>query len=325
MVIRQLISRYKQFGGLKVVRIYAKMGILWPMVKTIACNPFSRHSYKKAYYKAIGKIEPFLRVQYSPVMYDRNEYYSSLELEHHRRKTIWFCWLQGLDHAPSIVKVCYESLRKYLPDREIIVIDSNNWRGDIDLPDYILQRWENKQIPSAHFTDLIRLQLLIQYGGTWIDSTILCTGFDTPTTRETLEYLDTDLFLFQYTRPGSNLWGGIGNWFITSCTNNDVLLVLRDMLFAYWKDYDCTLDYFIFHLFFSMLKDVYPEQIASMPYGYASNSSILGYNRGTRFDQTKWNSLVSKVSFHKLTYNVGGKVLKDQDNYYNYIIGLYEV
>lgn len=325
MVLRQLISRYNQFGGLKVVRIYAKLGILRPMVKTIARNPFNRLSYKKAYSEAIAKIGPLLREQYTPVMYERQEHYASLELEHHRSKTLWFCWLQGLDRAPQIVKVCYESLRKYLPDRETKVIDGNNWREYAELPDFILQRWENKQIPPALFSDLLRLQLLIKYGGTWIDSTVLCTGFEAPASRETLKFLDTDLFLFQYTRPGSSQWGGIGNWFITSCTNNEVLLVLRDMLYAYWKDYDCTLDYYIFHLFFSMLMDVYPEQISSMPYGYAVQNTILGYNRGARFDWTKWDRLVSNVSFHKLTYNVGKKVLKDKNNYYHHIIGLYEV
>ena len=60
---------------------------------------------------------------------------------------------------------------------EVIVIDEKNWREYIDLPDYIIRRRERKQIPPAHFTDLLRLELLIRYGGTWIDSTVLCTGF----------------------------------------------------------------------------------------------------------------------------------------------------
>lgn len=60
---------------------------------------------------------------------------------------------------------------------DVKVIDEKNWLEYIDLPDYIICRRERKHIPPAHFADLLRLELLIRYGGTWIDSTVLCTGF----------------------------------------------------------------------------------------------------------------------------------------------------
>lgn len=52
------------------------------------------------------------------------------------------------------------------------MIDNGNWRDYVELPEYIIQRWDKKQISPAHFTDLLRLQLLIKYGGTWIDATV---------------------------------------------------------------------------------------------------------------------------------------------------------
>ncbi len=136
----------------------------------------------------------------------------------------------------------------------------------------------------------------------------------------TLSYLDADLFMFQYTQPRSTQWGGIGNWFITACTNNEVLMVLRDMLFAYWKDYDFIMDYYIFHLFFSMLREAYPEQIAAMPYGYARRSLALVYHWGEQFDEDKWKKLTSKVCFHKITPVVRKDVLKGKNNYYHHIV-----
>ena len=42
------------------------------------------------------------------------------------RGRVWFCWLQGLEQAPPLVKLCYEALRQKLPDREIVVIDAKN-------------------------------------------------------------------------------------------------------------------------------------------------------------------------------------------------------
>lgn len=315
MLFQVIITRIKQFGGFRLICNYARLGVLWPMVRSITRNPFNRQSYKQAYFAAIKKVEPFLADKYGPMMPERKSYYATQQLQHRRSKVIWFCWLQGLDNAPEIVKVCYASLMHHLSDYEIKVIDGNNLNDYVDLPEHILDRWEKKQIPPANFSDLLRLELLIRYGGTWIDATVLCTGKE-----HTEEYLNTDLFMFQYTRPGSDEWGGIGNWFITSCTNNEVLMVLRDMLYAYWRDYDCTLDYYIFHLFFDKLRDVYPDEIAAMPYGYAVRHIALAKNWGKKYDPDNWSKLVSKVSFHKLTYVIAKRTKATPDNYYNWIL-----
>ena len=97
-------------------------------------------------------------------------------------------------------------------------------------------------------------------------------------------------------------------------------MVLRDMLYAYWRDYDCTLDYYIFHLFFDKLRDVYPDEIAAMPYGYAVRHIALAKNWGKKYDPDKWSKLVSKVSFHKLTYVIAKRTKATPDNYYNWIL-----
>ena len=301
---------------------YGRYGVLRDMMIIVFAHPFNRQSYKKAYSAALNKIEPILIEKYTPLMKKRKAYYSTQSLEHHRSNIVWFCWLQGLEQAPPVVKVCYDSLRRQLTDREIKVIDAENWKEYVRLPEYIVEKWQKKQIPNPHFTDLIRLQLLIQHGGTWIDSTVLCTGLTPQNEKQTKSFLDADLFLFQYTQPESNQWGGTGNWFITACTNNELLLVLRDMLFVYWKEYDCVVDYFIFHLFFSMLRDMYPEKIAAMPYGYAGNSVGLGYHLGSKYKAEKWERLTNNVAFHKLTYNVRKEVLKGKDNYYHHIVNV---
>ena len=251
---------------------------------------------------------------------ERKAFYEGQALEHKRSNTVWFCWLQGFEQAPSVVKACYRSLEQHLTDREIKVITAENRREYVELPDYIVSRWEKKQMPPALFTDLLRLELLIRYGGTWIDATVLCTGIE-----HSKEYLDTDLFMFQYRSPenSSGAFEGISNWFITSCSNNEVLLVLRDMLYAYWKDYDCALYYFIFHLFFSMLAGVYPDAIANMPYGYSVWSLTLENHWTEPFNQRKWDKLTGLVNFHKLYYRIDDKVKMDKGNFYNRILDKY--
>ena len=96
--------------------------------------------------------------------------------------------------------------------------------------------------------------------------------------------------------------------------------MLRDMLLAYWRDYDFIIDYFIFHLFFSMLRDAYPEKISAMPYGYARRSLALVHHWGEMFDVERWEKLTSRVCFHKITTYVSKEVLTRKDNYYHHIV-----
>lgn len=318
-----LISRYKQFGGYRLVIEYTKLGVLWPAIKAVGRCVIKRQSFKLIYPVVLKKVETFLIQKYgSQIPQISLRIKANTTCANETNKVIWFCWLQGLEQAPPIVKACYNSIERHLADREIKVIDKNNWKEYVELPEYIVKKWEKRRIPAALFSDLLRLELLIKYGGTWIDSTVLCTGFKGSNVQEFKGFLDVDLFLFRYAKQGI-IPVSISNWFISAHSNNEVLIVLRDMLYAYWQDFDCVLDYYIFHLFFAMISKECPEQIAAMPYGQSQNSLVLLHHWDEKFDQKKWDKLTSQVCFHKLAFRVGENVTKDKENYYNYILTEY--
>lgn len=337
MDFKKLITRYKQFGGAQLVWQYAKLGAVPTVLKglwrfTVKGSWFKVgvfQCFKGLYGEIIRKVEPFLIQKYGSKVQEfkkfldgssgKAERNGSIGLAHEHPKVIWWCWLQGIENAPGIARACFNSL-KQLTGYSLVVIDNSNWREYVELPGYIVKKWEKKQIPPALFSDLLRLELLIKYGGTWIDSTVLCTGNVNDNHND--NYLEADLFLFQYTKQGS-IPVSISNWFITANTNNEVLIVLRAMLYAYWKDYDCTLDYYIFHLFFSRLSKEYPEEILAMPYGQSMNSLVLMHHLGDKFNQEKWDKLTQRVSFHKLAFRVSKEVKEDKENYFNKIISLY--
>ena len=389
MDFRKLITRYKQFGGFRLLREYAKLGALGPALKAGIRCLVKRQSFKGIYPDVLRKIEPFLIKKYGtqiPQIAQRIKANTNLPNDTNdastsstgsgpesgtEKKTIWWCWLQGIENAPSIVRACYNSLvqGEWFKDHgyTVSVIDAQNWKKYIELPGYIVEKWEKGRIPAAMFSDLLRVELLIKYGGTWIDSTVLCTGFGTQksqisrkeetntnltnytnssqlehqlatdsklsTLRSNLfaclsknsqlkHFMNAPLFVFQYTRQGS-VPVSISNWFISACQNNEVLMVLREMLYAYWKDYDCVLDYYIFHLFFAMISKEYPEQMAAMPYAQSQNSLVLLHHWDERFEQGKWDKLTSQVCFHKLAFRVSDEVKNDQGNYYNHILKEY--
>ena len=348
MNYHKLKSRYQQFGGFRLVIEYTKLGVLGTAFKGFFSCLMKRQSFKAIYSDVLRRIEPFLIQKYGSKFHEfKTSSGQDQELKNSRIiintdsttvRPIWFCWLQGLENAPEIVHACYKSLQRHLVQEfngfqdsqtrmsdeveanvqtyEIKVIDNENWKEYVDLPEYIVEKWEKKRIPPALFSDLLRLELLIKYGGTWIDSTVLCTGLN-----DNHNFFNADLFLFQYSKPG-RIPVSISNWFITACSNNRVLIVLREMLYAYWEDYDCTLDYYIFHLFFSMLSEEYPEEIKAMPYAQSMNSLVLLHHWGEEFDQKKWDKLTARVFFHKLAFRVSEETKRNRNNYYNYILNI---
>lgn len=210
----KLLQRARQFGGVRLAIEYLKLGVLWIGLKELYRCAIRRQSFKQIYPAILRRIEPYLAERYSPVANDSIYRVHDLRLELKRSNIVWFCWLQGIEKAPLIVKACYKSLKRNLSDRKIKVIDNENWKEYVELPEYIVKKWEKGRIPAALFSDLLRLELLIKYGGTWIDSTVLCTGLN-ETQNDNEEYLDADLFLFQYTKQGS-IPVSISNWFITA-------------------------------------------------------------------------------------------------------------
>ena len=328
MDFQKLITRYKQFGGAKLAWQYAKLGAMPIVLKgmwrfTVKGSWFKVGVFqccKGLYGEVIRRVEPFLIQKYGSMVQEFKKFNSSRELKHEHPKVIWWCWLQGIENASSIVKVCFNSL-KHLTGYSLVVIDNANWREYVKLPGYIVEKWEKKQIPPALFSDLLRLELLIKYGGSWIDSTVLCTGNVNDNHND--NFLNADLFLFQYTKQG-NIPVSISNWFISAHSNNEVLIVLRDMLYAYWKDFDCVLDYYIFHLFFAMISKEYPEQITAMPYGQSQNSLALLHHWDEKFEQKKWDKLANKVCFHKLAFRTKNEIKNNKHNYYNWILDNYK-
>lgn len=364
MDFRKLITRFRQFGGMRLVWQYARLGVVptvlrglwrftvkgsWWKVGVFQCC-------KGLYGEVIRKVEPYLIERYGSMVQDSRlkvhgeandnllETFGTSEQARANengaltpsinlgtegsatgKRTIWWCWLQGLDAALPIVKACYNSLVHgewfKVHGYTVKVIDAKNWREYVELPGYIVEKWEKGRIPAAMFSDLLRVELLIKYGGTWIDSTVLCTG-GSRLMDQGSRLLDAPLFVFQYTKEGS-VPVSISNWFISACRNNEVLMVLREMLYAYWRDYDCVLDYYIFHLFSAMISKEYPEQMAAMPYAQSQRSLVLLHHWGEKYDQKKWDNLTSQVCFHKLAFRVNDHIKKDQENYYNHILSEY--
>lgn len=64
-------------------------------------------------------------------------------------------------------------MKKYIKDREIILITKDNFSYYINLPNFIMKKFNNGNISIQQFSDIIRVYLMYNYGGIWLDATIL--------------------------------------------------------------------------------------------------------------------------------------------------------
>lgn len=236
-------------------------------------------------------------------------------------KNVWFCWLQGLENAPDIVKACYKSVQHQLSlsgDRKLILITEKNMGDYIELPEYIVEKYKKGVIAPACFSDMIRLELLIRYGGIWTDSTVFWTG------NEILNLLDkTDLCM-----PDKWIFfnGEImkyDNWWIYAKSNQLNLRIVQACLYRYWKKYDYQIDYFLFHLFLAITMQDSPDVVANMPYLCVHSAEFLQMHFYQKKNEQVLTSILNTTDFHKLNY-------KDQPKnsitgtYYEWILRLYE-
>ena len=214
------------------------------------------------------------------------------------KKRVWICWLQGIENAPKLVRDCYNSVEYWLSDWEIIVVTADNYNNYTELPVYIQEKWEKGIISNTHFSDILRLNLLIRHGGLWLDSTTLLTG--------PLPKYITDTKFFVYRNGWMDMEViNMASWLIYSNeSNNTLLFETQQLLYAYWKKYDYLKNYFLMHMFFRMVTDKYKEQWNCVPYFNQIDCHFMMNELEKKYDRQRTIMIKQLSNVHKLTYKL---------------------
>jgi len=138
-------------------------------------------------------------------------------------KKIWILWLQGWDSAPDLVRLCLESWEYHNPDWEIHMLDLKNIENYVDIASDISD-WGD--ITPTGFSDVVRLYLLKEHGGVWVDSTCFCNR---PLDDWLPEHLN-ESFAFQLSDVK------VASWFIAAEKDSYVIDRWKDATLDYWKE-----------------------------------------------------------------------------------------
>ena len=217
-------------------------------------------------------------------------------------KPVWILWLQGFENAPEVVKLCVHSMKRILGQQEhICLLDKDNLFEYIDLPDYIIQKWQRGIIDNTHFSDIVRLHLLNTYGGIWIDATVYFTGNKLP------DYIkDSNLFMF-------NIWESrkkcqdaaiSANWLIASEPANKMLMILEALLLEYWKKENETRDYMLFHILWKIVVERFPDEWDKVENILRDPAHLLANELTCQFDERRFERLKKISDIHKLSYKI---------------------
>lgn len=204
---------------------------------------------------------------------------------------IWQYWDQGECAAPPIIAACLASVRKNCTNCEVRVLDANSIGRYINLPSFL----KTKEISKPHLSDLIRLKLLANYGGTWLDASIFLTS-------PIPEVIQRASF-FCYTRPCDPFL--LSSWLISSRPAHPLVMTWHTALFDYWRTHDSIIDYFLMHHIFEshVTWDKSFRKIwESVPYLDSHKAHKLQGVLTEPFFAEKFSNICSETPVHKLTY-----------------------
>lgn len=245
-------------------------------------------------YKAYSWLKTHFEKELDKIQNDNSweEAYTKAE------KRVWICWFQGMEKAPKIVQECYQSVCYWMKNWKITVITADNMNEYVKFPDFILEKWRAGIISNTHLSDLLRIELLIRYGGLWLDSTTYLTG------KMPSYIIDSDFFVYR------NGWMdmemiNMGSWLIYSeYTNNRLLCETQKLLYDYWKKYDYIKNYFLLHMFFRTVTDANPALWEKVPLINHIDSHLLMQDLPKAYNEDRCRQIMKLTSVHKLTYKV---------------------
>ena len=162
------------------------------------------------------------------------------------KSPIWVMIYNGIEKETPIINACLKSLISNAGNHTIYILDRNNYSKFISLPPLILEKFHKKIFNSSHLSEIIKIGLLFEYGGYWIDSSYFIT---TPISSINSSFFTLKLKSFKCKYEINKcLWDSS---FLATSKNSFLATYVYNAIINYWKNYDflihnSLIDYFIY-------------------------------------------------------------------------------
>ena len=302
---------------------YAIYGIKYRFQDTT--TDYSRLKYGK---------EKFLRKHLKKIIKKYKKNSNDIKLnnnnkEHMEKFPIWFCWFQGLENAPEVVKCCYQSIKENINNKkqEIHLITLDNIKDYVQIPKHIQEKFEKGIISMALYSDFLRIALISTYGGFWIDSTVLvtsniekiCSNYEFYTKHSDMAELHFGNYLVQ---------GRFAIHLLKADNDNFLVNFLYDALSYYHKKFNAPVDYYLTNMLvdiayqeFNCVRDL----LDNLPINDRGLEARLNQDLNKEFNSVWYEIYEKNMPFQKLSYKNQKfiKKIRDKETFYGYIVKKY--
>lgn len=227
---------------------------------------------------------------------------------------IWFFWWQGKDQLTDLSRKCYKSILEHSGKRDVIFISKDNIKEYATLPDYIYQKVNNGQITLTHLSDLLRFNLLNNYGGLWMDATLYVTS--------NLDNINTEqLFTCSGYEDKTNFNVSQGRWtgfLIGGPSHLDIFEFMDTFFEEYWKYNDKLVDYFLIdyalnYAFYKNLSNF--SEISKKFTNFEPKLFLLQGYLNKNFEMEKWWLISNNTNIFKLSNRK--EITHNTNNFYS--------
>ena len=234
--------------------------------------------------------------------------------------SIFYMWWDGIDKLPLVCKLCYESLLEKSNGHDVIFLDKTNYSEYVDLPSFIIKKFESGSFSITLLSDIIRLYLLSTYDCVWVDSTMYFVDsiperlYDNSFTSCNSKYITKDIHdataIVNYHYPVYFFISNKGFIF------NEVATILTN----YWNNYNKPIDYFLTNYIFDyVIKNnlKYRKYIKNMEECNPRVEWLLR-NIDKKYDRNEFEKIVTHTFMFKLNWK--RKYKNDNNNSYYYYL-----
>lgn len=257
----------------------------------------------------------FLEQRYSDIIRkyrERSQAFSSLPLG----SNIWICWFQGDTDMPETIKHSVQSIRRYANGLCVQMVTWENYSQFVSIPQCIIDKVMSKKISWTHFSDILRSNLLADYGGVWIDAALFLT--------DELQIPQLPFFtLKQKNKKNDHSFVSEYRWvvgYMGGVKGNILHTFMKDFLNAYYEREKTLIDYFLTDYVIALAYKTIPavrKMVDDVPYSnedfyYISNHLFSPVN------EEEFKSILGKNRVFKLGYkNFPQKI--DDNSLYAYL------
>lgn len=241
-----------------------------------------------------------------PIIDQYRDYPVDAKLEYKSGKVpVWCCWWQGVENMPQLVRMCNDRLRRLIPEEaELRMLTAENYRRYVELPPWIIEKFEAGKMSITALSDILRVALLAEYGGFWIDSTVFISE------HFPMEFIQKNYYAQRMYDPVK--WkheACKGRWcgfLMGGKPGNVIFKLLRDAFFEWWKEHDSVVDYVILDYFLLAGYHYVPairKQIDNLP---DNNPDVFEMYKVLHLPYTPelYKKLTVTTNLHKLTYKI---------------------